>query len=271
MTRGAILSLGAVGAAAAGLAACGAQKTAQPPTTSAATESPPPALKATHPHPRAQRRARARPARLSAATLPKGASLVAVSQTPILRVYRKPNLRRPFLVLPHRTEHAEPATFLVKQTEPHWLLISLARRPNGSTGWIRRSAVKLLLDYYRLRIDLTAHKLTLFKHGKLASTIPIGVGKALTPTPTGTYFIVELLKPPDPSGAYGPYAFGTSAYSTVLTNFGAGGKGEIGIHGTNEPELIGHDVSHGCIRISNENITRLARFLPLGTPVEIAR
>ena len=213
----------------------------------------------------------ARLPRLSIATLPKGASLIAVSQTPILRVYRKPNRARPFLILPHKTEHGEPATFLVKHTEPHWLLISLARRPNGSTGWIRRSAVKLLVDYYRLRIDLTAHKLTLFKHGKVRDKLPIGVGKALTPTPTGTYFIVELLRTPDPNGLYGPFAFGLSAYSTVLTQFGAGGKGEIGLHGTNHPELLGQNVSHGCIRISNENITRLARLLPLGTPVDITR
>jgi lipoprotein-anchoring transpeptidase ErfK/SrfK len=192
-------------------------------------------------------------------------------QTPILRVYGKPKGKRPLLVLANKTEHGEPATFLVKQTEPHWVLISLARRPNGSTGWVRRSAVKLLVDYYRLRIDLTAHKLTLFSHGKVSNEIPIGVGKALTPTPTGTYFVVELLKTPDPNGLYGPYAFGLSAYSTVLTQFGAGGKGEIGLHGTNQPELIGRNVSHGCIRISNENITRLSRLLPLGTPVEITR
>jgi lipoprotein-anchoring transpeptidase ErfK/SrfK len=149
--------------------------------------------------------------------------------------------------------------------------ISLARRPNGSTGWVRRSAVKLLLNWYRVKIDLTTHKLTLFSHGRVAWRIPIGVGKALTPTPTGTYFIWELLKTPDPDGLYGPYAFGLSAYSTVLTHFGAGGKGEIGIHGTNEPQLIGTNVSHGCIRVANWNIRRLAKILPLGTPVEIAR
>jgi hypothetical protein len=188
----------------------------------------------------------------------------------LLRVYREPNAKRPFLVLPNKTEHGEPATFLVKHTEPHWLLISLARRPNGSTGWVRRLAVKLLVDYYRLKIDLPRHKLTLFSHGRAVDEIPVGVGTALTPTPTGTYFIVELLKAPDPTGAYGPYAFGLSAYSTVLTHFG-GGTGEIGLHGTNEPDLIGQSVSHGCIRISNDNITRLSKILPLGTPVEITR
>ena len=90
------------------------------------------------------------------------------------------------------------------------------------------------------------------------------------PTPIGIYYIKELLKQPDPSGPYGPYAFALSAYSNVLYSFG-GGAGEIGIHGTNEPAALGSDVSHGCIRISNAAIARLARMLPLGTPVEIRR
>ena len=54
-----------------------------------------------------------------------------------------------------------------------------------------------------------------------------------------------------------PYAFGLSAYSTVLTSFG-GGDGEVGLHGTNDPSILGSDVSHGCIRVSNSVITRLS-------------
>jgi len=211
------------------------------------------------------------PAPLTTANLPPGASLVAAAGSRHLSVYSKPDAHRPFLVLSNKTEHGEPATFLVKRTQGGWVQISLARRPNGSRGWVRRPDVRLLVDFYRVKIDLTAHKLTLFQHGKVAQQIPIGVGKALTPTPTGVYFIVELLKTPDPTGLYGPYAFGLSAYSTVLTHFGAGGKGEIGLHGTDHPELLGQDVSHGCIRIANQNITRLSKILPLGTPVEIAR
>jgi lipoprotein-anchoring transpeptidase ErfK/SrfK len=92
----------------------------------------------------------------------------------------------------------------------------------------------------------------------------------VTPTPSGRYYITELLRQPDPTGLYGPYAFGLSAHSTVLHEF-AGRDGILGIHGTNYPRGIGTDVSHGCIRVSNAAITRLARILPLGTPVLIVR
>jgi lipoprotein-anchoring transpeptidase ErfK/SrfK len=90
------------------------------------------------------------------------------------------------------------------------------------------------------------------------------------PTPTGTFFITELLEQSNPRGLYGPYAFGLSAYSNVLYSFG-GGPGQIGIHGTNEPSLLGTSASHGCIRVANAVIARLARLLPLGTPVASGR
>jgi lipoprotein-anchoring transpeptidase ErfK/SrfK len=79
-----------------------------------------------------------------------------------------------------------------------------------------------------------------------------------------------LLRPPDPRGFYGPYAFGLSAYSPVYTSF-AGGDGQVGIHGTDNPGAIGRDVSHRCIRVANAVVARLARRLPLGTPVAIVR
>ena len=111
--------------------------------------------------------------------------------------------------------------------------------------------------------------MTVWRDARLMERDPVGVGRrAVTPTPFGLYYITELLKQPNPSGIYGPYAFGLSAHSNVLHEF-AGGDGEIGIHGTNEPWAVGTDVSHGCIRVYNRVITRLASKLPLGTPVWI--
>ena len=66
---------------------------------------------------------------------------------------------------------------------------------------------------------------------------------------------------------YGPLAFGTSARSSVLTDWPGGGF--IGIHGTDTPELLPGRVSHGCIRLRNEDILKLGRLMPVGTPVTI--
>ena len=99
---------------------------------------------------------------------------------------------------------------------------------------------------------------------------PVAVGTSDTPSPGGTYYLKELLRPSNPDGAYGVYAYGLSGYSNELTSFNCG-DGVIGIHGTNDPSSIGTDVSHGCIRLTNEAITRMVDEigLPLGTPVEI--
>ena len=97
----------------------------------------------------------------------------------------------------------------------------------------------------------------------------VGVGRAVTPTPSGTYYVVSRIRPLDPGSVYGAFAFGLSAHSNVYARFGFGGDGRIGLHGTNDPSGVGHDVSHGCIRMTNAAILRLARLLPLGTPVAI--
>jgi lipoprotein-anchoring transpeptidase ErfK/SrfK len=43
----------------------------------------------------------------------------------------------------------------------------------------------------------------------------------------------------------------------------------VGIHGTNQPELIPGRPSHGCVRIPNRKIRQLAKLMPIGTPIEI--
>jgi lipoprotein-anchoring transpeptidase ErfK/SrfK len=159
---------------------------------------------------------------------------------------------------------------LVKRVAGGWLEVYLPQRPNGSTGWIRRREVAVTGDPYLLRVDLRRHRLTLLRRGEVVDRTPIGVGRAVTPTPSGVYYITELFRLTDPGGPYGPYGFGLSANSDVLHEF-AGADGQIGIHGTNDPAGIGHDVSHGCIRLRNAEILRLARLLPLGTPVRIVR
>jgi lipoprotein-anchoring transpeptidase ErfK/SrfK len=128
--------------------------------------------------------------------------------------------------------------------------------------------VSLKQTPYRLDVALKEHQLRLFKDGELQQTYPIGVGTNETPTPGGTYYLRVLIKTTKPKGAYGPYAYGLNGFSQVLTDF-AGGDGVIGLHGTDDPSSVGKDVSHGCIRLKNEDITALAKILPLGTPVRI--
>ena len=161
-----------------------------------------------------------------------------------------------------------PLVFLVRTRGDAWVQVYLPVRPNGSTGWVAAADVTVTGVAYRVDVLRAAHQLRVYRFGELVHTFPIGVGTAETPTPGGTYYLKELLRPPNPAGAYGPYAYGLSGFSNVLTSF-AGGDGVIGLHGTDQPQLVGRDVSHGCIRLRNADITVLAHELPLGTPVRI--
>jgi lipoprotein-anchoring transpeptidase ErfK/SrfK len=97
---------------------------------------------------------------------------------------------------------------------------------------------------------------------------PVATGAPATPTPLGKFFVDIVVKVDRPSGAYGPYQLSVAGFSDVLQSFG-GGPGQIAIHGTNHPELIGKFVSNGCVRMNNEDVTALADIAPVGTPVEI--
>jgi lipoprotein-anchoring transpeptidase ErfK/SrfK len=204
------------------------------------------------------------------AVLSRGTSLVAAAGRKKVPIYAHSYSHRPKLRLRNPNPQGAERVFLVRVAKPGRLLVSLPVRPNGSTGWVRRRDVTLSRTPYFLRVDLTRHRLDLRKRGRRVAQYPIGVGQAVTPTPSGTYYITELFEQPYAGSPYGPYAFGLSGHSNVLHEF-EGGPGQIGIHGTNYPQGIGTDVSHGCIRMSNEDITHLARILPLGTPVKIVR
>ena len=195
-----------------------------------------------------------------------GVSQVVHVRVRKIAVYKSPIARRPMLRLTRRDSRGTQRAFLVRGRWEDWVKVYLPTRPNGSTGWVRSRAVKSYRNTYRLVVRLKQNELQLWKEQRLMAKFPVAVGTRSTPTPRGMFYIVELLKPRSPHGAYGPYGFGLSAHSTVLKRF-AGGDGRVGLHGTNQPHLVGSDVSHGCIRLKNPAIRRLAKILPLATPV----
>jgi lipoprotein-anchoring transpeptidase ErfK/SrfK len=163
-----------------------------------------------------------------------------------------------------------PIVFLVKAAGDQRLEVYLPVRPNGSRGWVRTADVDVSQVQFRIEVGISEHRLRVYESDAVIVDEPIGVGRQDRPTPGGVYYLKELLQPPNPDGPYGTYAYGLSGFSNVLSSFN-GGPGVIGIHGTNEPEALGSDVSSGCIRLHNDVIERLVEEigLPLGTPVEI--
>ena len=194
---------------------------------------------------------------------------------PVLRVYDRPgaaapsqSFANPWFVNndPH---FPVPLVFLAEGAQQYgWVQILLPIRPNGSTGWVHAKDVQLVVNAYRIVVSLSALQITVSDRATVLYQGPVAIGAPDTPTPTGNYFIRVLQQPPDPDSPYGPFAYGLSSHSDVLTEF-SGGDGEIGIHGNNDASALGHDVTHGCIRMDNAAITQLTTVLPLGTAVDV--
>jgi hypothetical protein len=148
-----------------------------------------------------------------------------------------------------------------------WVRARVPILGHGGVGWILRSAVggygsvstHLVVDVERLAA-------TLYRNGKRIFVAEVGVGRPENPTPTGEFYIRNKLTRYS-NAFYGPVAFGTSARSPTLTDWPAGGF--VGIHGTNRPDLLPGQVSHGCIRLKNRDIVALERLMPVGTPLTI--
>ncbi|OBZ09501.1 L,D-transpeptidase [Bacillus sp. FJAT-26390] len=107
---------------------------------------------------------------------------------------------------------------------------------------------------YRIIVDLSDRQLYLLDSDIVTQAYPVGIGKMLTQTPVGEYTIIN--KQPNPGGPFGAFWMGLS-------------KPHYGIHGTNDPSSIGHIVSHGCIRMYNDDVLALSRIVPLNTRVTI--
>ena len=148
-----------------------------------------------------------------------------------------------------------------------WVRVRLPVLPNNTLGWVQRGSLGgYEFVHSHLVVDLERLSATLYRDGRRLFSAPVGVGKSHWPTPRGDFYVRNRLTR-YASPFYGPIAFGTSARSDVLTDWPSGGF--IGIHGTSQPQLIPGRISHGCIRLRNADILRLARLMRVGTPVTI--
>jgi lipoprotein-anchoring transpeptidase ErfK/SrfK len=206
--------------------------------------------------------------------LPAGYSYVAQAKVPVVNVYDAPNATQPSNQFDNPwhvnddPRYPVQTVFLVEEQRGDWVKVLLPIRPNGSTGWVKRSDVNLAPNPYRIDVDLSDHSLKVFNGDKLFLEDTVAIGAADTPTPIGQFYIRVLLQPPDQNTVYGPYAYGLSSHSETLNEFN-GGDAEVGIHGNNDASVLGKNVSHGCIRMDNAKITQLAKVLMLGTPVDV--
>ncbi|BCV23601.1 L,D-transpeptidase family protein [Gelria sp. Kuro-4] len=107
---------------------------------------------------------------------------------------------------------------------------------------------------YSIVIDVPARLLYLYQGNHQEKSFPVAVGKPETPTPAGTYTIIEKI--PYPGGVFGTRWLGLS-------------RRYYGIHGTDAPWLLGQAVSNGCVRMHNADVEYVYDRVEVGTQVRI--
>ncbi len=206
--------------------------------------------------------------RLGYARPPSNPALVADAIVPSVGLYNAPGDAEPADTLDNPTWEGLPGVYLVMQQWGDWLEVQVSMRPNESTAWIRKADVSLRQTPYRIVVNITERRLLAYDGATPFLDTSVAVGTGSTPTPTGNYFVDGTVRVNDPSGPYGAYQMSVAAFSDVHHSFG-GGIGQIALHGTNNPALLGTPASNGCVRMTNADITLLATTTPPGTPVTI--
>jgi lipoprotein-anchoring transpeptidase ErfK/SrfK len=207
--------------------------------------------------------------KLLAVSLPAAGDLVtdtAVARTSPSPTAPKVILLHQFRVYDYRVQEVLAVGAKEGTDGKLWYLLRLPMRPNNTTGWVEASDLVLHHVINRILINIDARRLQVLRGNRVLYTTTVAVGAPGRETPTGNYYVQVRFVPDDPF--LGVFAFETSAYSK-LTEWPGGGL--VGIHGTDEPWLIGQAVSHGCVRMTNQAALVLKRLVPLGAPITIVQ
>ena len=202
--------------------------------------------------------------------LPEGEDVVAIPLRRFTPLWDDPRRPGSDFLLDTRNPLGQLSPMLIEGAEfadgDAWYEVYLPLRPNGATAWVNERDVQLRSIDERIEIDLSDRMLRYFVHDEVKERFSVGVGTDATPTGRGEFYVWVKVYYANPYQAYGIAALGLSGFSPVLSEWPGGGR--MAIHGTANPGDRGRPVSHGCIRVYNDDMRKLID-VPLGTPVEI--
>jgi lipoprotein-anchoring transpeptidase ErfK/SrfK len=169
-----------------------------------------------------------------------------------------------------RTEFGSPKVLGVRRRRGAWLQVLAPELGNGRYGWIPARAARLGATDVVIRVDRSAHRLTVSRGRRVLRRFPVAVGRPGNPTPLGRFAITDRLRTHRPDSPYGCCALALSGHQPHLPPGWPGGD-RIAIHATPATATIGHSASLGCLRARTADVRALMRLMPLGAPVFIDR
>jgi hypothetical protein len=204
--------------------------------------------------------------------LPEGVEVLAVPVERVIPVWKRPGEADAEFALDTQNPMGRNSPMLVdgakRRAGVAWYEVLLPLRPNGRSGWVRAEDVTLERIDQRIEVDLSRRLLSYYVHDDLKQRFRVGVGTDATPTGTGSFYVWVKIQYASPYQPYGIAALGLSGFSPVLSEWPGGGR--MAIHGTSSPSDLGNAVSHGCVRVYNDDLKQLLD-VPLGTPVRITQ
>jgi L,D-transpeptidase catalytic domain len=163
-----------------------------------------------------------------------------------------------------------PMTMPILEERGTWLRIMMPERPNGLTAWVQAAQVTRSTSPWRMVVDLSETRVTVYKDGYETWSAPVGIGEDSTRTPTGSYFVAVIEKPGPPG--YGPIVLDLNAHSEDIDSWEGTGDAIVAFHGPFGAEQLIRagwgKVSNGCLRMLPEDQLKMDG-ITLGTPVDI--
>ena len=139
---------------------------------------------------------------------------------------------------------------------------------------IRAAAIlrHILVDDLVLVVSLQSRQLRVYQKDEVILSFPVAVGQAEWQTPLGRFRITQMKKEPvwqHPITGEIVESGPDNPLGARWIGFWSDGRNQIGFHGTNQEDLIGQAVSHGCIRLRNQDIRDLYERVGIGVPVTV--
>jgi lipoprotein-anchoring transpeptidase ErfK/SrfK len=182
------------------------------------------------------------------------AALLLITQWRIGMVSPKPESVRA-AVLPAKSSKAATPT---PTTNPPNLAINSSAPPAANTS--------------NVVVDLSDRRVHLYQEQHLLASYEVAIGQDGWETPTGSFYILHMQRGPKwrhPITKEVVEPGPDNPLGTRWIGFWIDRETEIGFHGTNQEELIGQAVSHGCLRMRNQDIEALYQQVSKGTPVTV--
>ena len=136
-----------------------------------------------------------------------------------------------------------------------------------SAGWLKAKGVELHVNRWRVEISRSAGTLKIIHRGRVVRTAHVGTGTDSTPTPRGLHATYDHWR--SDHAVLGDWTVSLTTHSPQVPVFD-GMQAVVAIHGWNANGGGTGNVSHGCVRVTDDSLMRLVALkLPIGTPVQV--